>query len=171
MTLRIHVESATISDEGININALNFRIMREVGTHLDEAARLLIPKDERESLLLRDVHINSRTLDLLTYDVDKDPELGWLKRPRQKALLQALWQVYKRISYCKHSPDDGFELLFDRDEHVIAPEILQQGEDVLRRRAIALLEIREPEIRFDMQDLRKQLSKNQKDWVHILTGE
>ncbi len=167
MTLRIHVEPATIRDEGIDIKALRFRIMREVGTHADEAARLLIPEDAKALLLLRDVHINSRTLNLLTYDVDKDPELGWFKRPKQRALLQAVWQVYNRISYCTRSADNGFELLVDRDEQVIAPEILQQGEETLRRRAIALLEIREPEIRFDIADLRKQLLKNQKDWVNL----
>lgn len=168
MTLKIHVEPATIRDEGININALQFRIVREVGTHIDEVARFLIPKDAKDTVLLRDVHVSCRLLDLLTFDVNKDPELGIFTRPRQKALLEVLWRIYNRIYYCNHSPNDGFELLIDSDQQKIAPEVLQEGVEIVRRRAIALLEIREPEIRFDIADLRKQLYKNQKDWV-ILT--
>lgn len=166
MSLVIMKESASIRDEGVNKKALLFKIVRRVGTHTDEAARFLIPENANDTPFLGDVYISSCILDYLSYDIKNGSDRSWFQSNWQQKLVNLLFQIHNRIYYCKHSEGEGFNLLVDGLTQS-QPDSVQESEEVQRRRAITLLSIREPEITFDIAELRQQLFKQRKHWVTL----
>jgi hypothetical protein len=170
MSLIITKETTTIRDEGVDKKALMLKIVRVIGKHTDEAARIVIPENATETLFVGDVYISHHTLTLLTFDVQNENrswlEFKWFEPDWQQQLLDQLFKLHDRIFYCKHSVGEGFNLLVDGLEQP-QPDSVQDSETVQRRRALTLLTIRTPEFKSDIAELRQQLLTLAKHWIDL----
>lgn len=172
MTLVIIKESNKVRDEQIEKETMRFTLSRRIGLSTECVARIEIPADAKDLLWLNDVYISTRFLNLLTNDLKTDTDLNWFERNDQNQLVRLIWKLYDTISYCAHSVDEGFQFLSDEStpsSNSSASDFLQQeGNDIARRRAVTLLQVRNPDnIKSDIDQLRKVLFKLKKRWVEV----
>lgn len=170
MELEIIKETTKVRDEQREKEALQFTIERRVGMHSNTAARFVIPVDGNDPEWLQDVYISVATLNLFTSDLKSRSGFNWFRRDYEKELIDLLWTISNAISYGLRGPEDGYEFVSDSKASTKKPEpsLTPTEKEVLRRKAVALLQVRNTDnLRFQIGQLRENLFKQKADWTVI----